>query len=259
MEVLNQFIYGVESLVEDISSFLSGYGLPLQPWIIYVSFVSFFVFFVFFLIRGRTRHSRKGDTLFILGLSNSGKSALFGRFCSGEFPNTVTSIKSHESTVVIPGLVKKKKSAIHIVDYPGHERLREGLHKLLPSALGVIFMVDANADTETLKKSSDMLYMLLTNKHIYNNEIPVHIACNKSEMLTSKPLASIQSILEDELNEVRSSRVAAPGQDEQENQIFLGTEKRKFTFSELPFPVNFGTCSVKSNDLKKILEFIDSL
>jgi len=151
------------------------------------------------------------------------------------------------------------KNPIRVIDYPGHDRLREGLTKLLPSVAGIIFMVDANADDVTLKKSADLLYALFTDKFLYNNEVPFHIACNKSEMMTSKSVEHIKTVIEEELNAVRSSRTAAPGQEEQENQIYLGIEKEQLSLSQLPFPVTFGSCSVKNGDTKEILKFISGL
>jgi len=192
-----------------------------------------------------------------VGLCSTGKSALFGLLSSGNFPSTVTSMKANDSTIRIAGT--SLKNPMRVVDYPGHDRLREGLLKLLPSVAGVIFMVDANADDETLKKSADLLYALFTDKFLYNNEIPFHIACNKSEMITSKSVEHIQTIIEEELNAVRSSRTAAPGQEEQENQVYLGIEKEKLSLSQLPFPVTFSTCSVKNGNTKEILKFISGL
>jgi len=249
---------GIGDLASDVSNWITNAGFPIDPWAIYLMLISTFVFVaVLFLRKVFFRKKMKGDILLIAGLCNSGKSALFGRLSSGEFLSTVTSMKANDNTIRIAGTTLQKP--IRVIDYPGHDRLREGLTKLLLKVAGVIFMVDANAEDETLRKSADLLYVLFTNKHLYNNQVPFHVACNKSEMLTCKPIEDIQNIIENELNEVRSSRTAAPGQEDQENEIYLGIEKEKFTLSQLPFPVTFESCSVKNNDIKKILQFVDGL
>jgi len=252
------FFSGIEDLVGDVSGWISKAGIPMHPWAIYLLLLSTILLVVVLFVRKQfIRKKKKGEALIIVGLCNSGKSALFGRLSSGEFPSTVTSMKANDTTIPISGTTLK--NPIRVIDYPGHDRLREGLTKLLPKAAGIIFMVDANGDEDTLRKSADLLYVLFTDKHLYNNQVPFHIACNKSELLTSKPVETIQNIIERELNEVRSSRTAAPGQEDQENDIYLGIEKETFTLSQLPFPVTFAPCSVKNNDLKELKLFINGL
>uniref|UniRef100_A0A6B2LNJ9 Signal recognition particle receptor subunit beta n=1 Tax=Arcella intermedia TaxID=1963864 RepID=A0A6B2LNJ9_9EUKA len=149
------------------------------------------------------------------------------------------------------------KKPVRVIDYPGHHRLRTGLTPLIRNAACIVFMVDANSDAETLTKCSDLLYELLTNAFVYNNAIPLLVACNKSEMTTSKGVDHIKSLLESELNEVRSSRTATPGMD-QENEIFLGVENEKLVFSQIPVPIQFIGCSVKNNEIKELLSFIEN-
>jgi len=68
----------------------------------------------------------------------------------------------------------------------------------------------------------------------------------------------VKDILERELNEVRDSRTATPGQEEQ-TDIFLGTEKQKLTFSQLPYSIAFGSCSAKNNDIQNLKHFMNNV
>ncbi|KAK2424227.1 signal recognition particle receptor subunit beta [Trifolium repens] len=59
-------------------------------------------------------------------------------------------------------ILKGKIKPVHIVDVPGHSRLRPKLDEYLPQAAGIVFVVDALDFLPNCGASSEYLYDLLT-------------------------------------------------------------------------------------------------
>ncbi|WJX12651.1 hypothetical protein P8452_03122 [Trifolium repens] len=59
-------------------------------------------------------------------------------------------------------ILKGKIKPVHIVDVPGHSRLRPKLDEYLPQAVGIVFVVDALDFLPNCGASSEYLYDLLT-------------------------------------------------------------------------------------------------
>nr|KJB21013.1 hypothetical protein B456_003G186100 [Gossypium raimondii] len=87
----------------------------------------------------------KSNTVILTGLSGSGKTVLFYQLRDGSVhQGTITSMEPNESTIVLNSDSNKRKSKpVHIVDVPGHSRLRPKLDEFLPRAAGIVFVVDS--------------------------------------------------------------------------------------------------------------------
>ncbi|CAI9099702.1 OLC1v1036562C1 [Oldenlandia corymbosa var. corymbosa] len=80
------------------------------------------------------------------GLSGSGKTVLFYQLRDGSsHQGTVTSVEPNEGIFVLhsEAIKKLKIKPIHVVDVPGHSRLRTKLDDYVPKAAGIVFDVDA--------------------------------------------------------------------------------------------------------------------
>jgi len=117
-------------------------------------------------------------------------------------------------------------------------------------------VVNSNADDAVLRKSAGYLYDVLTNPVVSKNQLPVFIACNKSELVTARAKEYIQKAIELELNELRRSRTATPGQAEQDGEVYLGIEGEQFKFEHLGFPVSLGEVSAKVGSLDAVKSFV---
>jgi len=102
---------------------------------------------------------------------------------------------------------------VHVVDFPGHQRLRSQLTTFLPITRGIIFVIDAvefkadltnNAQYEPLlvnrlTRWNRYLFDLFVDKTVNKQKIPFLIVCNKSEIITAKPKEIVQKDLEKEM------------------------------------------------------------
>jgi signal recognition particle receptor subunit beta len=252
MEVIDR---NIESLIP--AEYFFGYSPSL---------IIFFTIVVLFLLKlvlsWTTKNKRTARDILILGCCDSGKTSLFLKLCTPEAKgSTVSSQKPNETSVSID--LEKIPTLVKVIDYPGHNRLRDGVQKYMKDVAGIIFLVDANVDRSEFTKSADYLYYLFTDKTVNKYQIPIHVACNKSEMLTHRKAEEIKEILESELSLIRDSQSSQPGrQDVDEQPIYLGIEGQKFKMDQLEFEVQFSNISIKDDVMnrKSVTQFIkDSL
>jgi len=117
-------------------------------------------------------------------------------------------------------------------------------------------LVDSNADAAKIRQSALYLYTLFTNRTINKNNTPILIACNKSDLVTANSVESITKEIEKELNELRKSKTATPGAAEKDDEVFLGIEGEAISLKQLPLLISSTKCSVKSNQLQSVIDFI---
>ncbi|KAL0408598.1 UNVERIFIED_CONTAM: hypothetical protein Sradi_1794200 [Sesamum radiatum] len=137
--------------------------------------------FLFLIIRLFKRKS--SDTIVLTGLSGSGKTVLYYQLRDGSSHlGTVTSMEPNEGTFVLQSETTKQKGKIkpvHIVDVPGHSRLRPKLDEFLPQAAGIVFVVDAVEFLPNVRAASEYLYDILTKASVVKKKIPLLLLCNK--------------------------------------------------------------------------------
>ncbi|KAI7817796.1 signal recognition particle receptor beta subunit-domain-containing protein [Gamsiella multidivaricata] len=201
---------------------------------------------------GRKRNSK--NTILLTGLPFAGKTAIHYMINFDKNVETVTSIKENEADVVLT----EGKSPIHIVDIPGHERLRFKFSEFMPIARAVVFVVDSSTVARQTRILAEYLYDILADKFAQSERMPVLIACNKSDLLTSFKKERIQSLLEVEINKLRQTRTAAldtQGSEGNEN-VFLGFEGKNFSFQDLENEVEFIECSAENKDIESIKDWM---
>jgi len=248
--------FGSLPVVSHVHRLLASNGLELSPTIVFVTLV-FAVLIPVLLIFFRSGGNRRkgGDAILLLGLSGAGKTAIFGRLKNGTLPKTLVSMETNNEKFPFAD-DKNSPRAYHVIDFPGHHRLREGLSKVIPQAKAIIFMIDSNADVASVRQSAEYLYTLLTNPNINKHSTPFLIVCNKTDLVTANSVDKITKELEAELNELRKSKTATPGHADKEDEVFLGIEGEKISLKHLPLSITCTACSVKSNQLQNVVDFI---
>ncbi|KHJ95610.1 signal recognition particle receptor beta subunit [Oesophagostomum dentatum] len=109
-------------------------------------------FFMFRVLRD------KADTFLIVGLSDSGKTHIFGKIANRNLePVTYTSFQENILDVDIKGKHMK------VVDFPGAERLRKQLiekwlKKERSSLRGIAFVVDSSSFSKRARDVAEFLY-----------------------------------------------------------------------------------------------------
>ncbi|KAF9291914.1 hypothetical protein BGZ88_006666 [Linnemannia elongata] len=204
---------------------------------------------------GAKRNSK--NTVLITGLPFAGKTVIHYLINYDKAVETVTSIKENEADVVLT----EGKPAIHMVDIPGHERLRFKFSEFMPIARAIVFVVDSATVPRQTRLLAEYLYDILSNKFTQEERIPVLIACNKTELLTAFRKERIQTALEGEINKLRQTRTAAlDTQDSEGNEnVFLGFEGKDFSFQDLENEVEFLECSAENNNIEGIKDWIASV
>ncbi|KAJ3055958.1 hypothetical protein HK097_008567 [Rhizophlyctis rosea] len=173
----------------------------------------------------------KRDTFLITGLSDSGKTVLYYRL-------------QHEEEVAKPRLV-------HIVDLPGHEKLRFRFSEFTPITKGIVFILDSTTLNRNIRSVAEYLYDILVNKHVQKREVPILVLCNKNDLLLALGKEKVQELVEGEIDRLRATRAAGvEAQDEDRNggDDFLGYENEAFKFEHVPNAVTFVSCSLIGDD-----------
>lgn len=204
---------------------------------------------VIFLKKGK-----KENTVFLVGLSGSGKTTLFYYLIAKQNTPTITSQIPNEYDIV------KSNKRMHLVDLPGHPRIRTEVMNRLKEATGIIFTIDSETVLKNMSDIANFLYDILSDTTIIQNKVPFLILATKSDIKGSRDIDLIQQELEKELDFIRSNRFTANYVEHGESeQLFLGEEGKEFTFAQLTNNVSFQTCSVIHKDIISVTTFLNSL
>lgn len=216
------------------------------------------LFTTIFLLLIRLFKRPKPNTIVLSGLSGSGKTVLFYQLRDGSsHQGTVTSMDPNESTFVLHSETTKKGKIkpVHIVDVPGHSRLRPKLDEFLPQAAGIVFVVEASEFLRNCSAASEYLYDILTKASVVKKNIPVLILCNKTDKVTAHTKDFIRKQLEKELDKLRTSRTALSAADIA-NDFTLGVPGEAFAFSQCRNKVTIGEGSGLTGDISQVEVFI---
>uniref|UniRef100_A0A2P2JYI1 Signal recognition particle receptor subunit beta n=1 Tax=Rhizophora mucronata TaxID=61149 RepID=A0A2P2JYI1_RHIMU len=177
------------------------YAQQIPPTQLYAA-VAVLIFTTIFLLAVRLFKRTKSNTIVLTGLSGSGKTVLFYQLRDGSsHQGTVTSMEPNEGTFILNSEISKKGKIkpVHLVDVPGHSRLRPKLDEFLPQAAGIVFVVDALEFIPNLRAISEYLYDILTKGSVVKKKVPVVICCNKTDKVTAHTKEFIRKQLEKEM------------------------------------------------------------
>ncbi|PRQ19625.1 putative signal recognition particle receptor, beta subunit, small GTPase superfamily, ARF type [Rosa chinensis] len=210
------------------------------------------------LLLGRLLKRQKANTILLSGLSGSGKTILFYQLRDGSaHQGTVTSMEPNEGTFVLNSEKSKngKLKPVHLVDVPGHSRLRPKLDEFLPQAAGIVFVVDALEFLPNLRAVSEYLYDLLTKASVVKKKIPILILCNKTDKVTAHSKEFIRKQLEKEIDKLRASRSAISTADIA-NDFTLGVLGEPFSFTQCQNKVTVAEAAGIIGEVAEVERFI---
>jgi signal recognition particle receptor subunit beta len=202
---------------------------------------------------------KKPKTVLLVGLNGAGKTALFFQLKDGTtHQGAVTSMEPNDDTFLLHSETTKKGKIkpVHIVDVPGHPKLRPHLEELLPKSCGLIFVVDALDFMPHVRAAAEYLYDILTNKEVVRRKIPLLLTCNKMDKVTAHSSNFIKGQLEKELNKLRKSRSAISSADVS-SEIYLGVEGEEiFNFTQCSNKITIAEISALTGNVDQVEQFI---
>ncbi|KAM5584664.1 hypothetical protein ABKV19_004166 [Rosa sericea] len=212
----------------------------------------------FLILSGRLFKRQKANTILMTGLSGSGKTVLFYQLRDGSsHQGTVTSMEPNEGTFVLHSEKSKngKLKPVHLVDVPGHSRLRPKLDEFLPQAAGIVFVVDSVEFLPNCRAASEYLYDILTKANVVKKKIPILIVSNKTDKVTAHSKEFIRRQLEKELDKLRASRSAISTADIA-NDFTLGVLGEPFSFPQCQNKVKVDEAAGITGNITQVQQFI---
>ncbi|PIA47048.1 hypothetical protein AQUCO_01400034v1 [Aquilegia coerulea] len=170
---------------------------------------------------------------------------------------SVTSMDPNEGVFVLHSESSKmgKVKPVHVIDVPGHSRLRTKLDGCLPQAAGLVFVVDALDFLPNCRGAAEYLYDILTKARVVNKKIPVLLLCNKTDKVTAHTKEFIRKQLEKEIDKLRTSRTALSEADIA-NEFTLGVAGEPFSFSQCHNEVSIAESSGLTGEISQLEQFI---
>ncbi|EXB80853.1 hypothetical protein L484_020111 [Morus notabilis] len=190
---------------EQLSRLALQFAHQIPPNQLYAA-LAIFLFTILFPFFIRLFKRTKSQTIVLRGLSGSGKAVLFYQLRDGSsHQGTVTSTEPNEGTFMLHSEKTKngKTNPVHLVDVPGHSRLRPKLDEFLPQAAGIDFVVDALEFLPNCRATSEFLYDILTQASVVKKKIPVLILCNKADKVGAHTQEFIRKQMEKEMGAFR--------------------------------------------------------
>ena len=144
------------AMVEEVTGFPVQYVVALAACIVLAMLVGL-------AVRGKGSGFVQKDTVALLGLPGSGKTALFFRLVTGSDVGTQTSMQPNEAPVTIGA----SGSAKTLVDYPGHYKLRHAAQAVIHRSCGIVFCIDAIDWEANLSGTAEYLVSMLTDPQVW--------------------------------------------------------------------------------------------
>lgn len=203
---------------------------------------------IIFIIFGRRKREVK---IYLVGCAGSGKTKLFYYLSTKQILPTLTSQSRNQYQIEL----NDKKG--NLIDLPGHPRIRTEVMNSIKDATAIIFVIDSQTALEKMSDIGNFVYDILIEEQIYKRKVPILIVGSKSDLSNARSIDMISSELENELDYIRKNRQRSTYvENNEDSTLFLGQEDTDFSFSQLSNSVTFCACSVNTEKVEDVLDFI---
>jgi signal recognition particle receptor subunit beta len=234
-EAGTQAAAGQTSVVTQLGSFSAGQCVWLSATLL-AGYLIFRLVFGGTLGIGATLNRRRRTRTALIGLPDSGKTALFGQLVRRiQLRETRTSMRES----VGPLLVAKEQGisettpGITIVDCPGHPRLRDHMLRAVGEAVNVVVVIDAvtvqDSQHDGVAALAELLLNVLQSTEFYGVQ-RLLFACTKRDEVTSYAAKAVRKLLEAAMVASIESRQNAMGRVESvrdSNNTVIASTNRK--------------------------------
>lgn len=243
-----------------------------QIFIVLLTLILGFCLLIFFALFFRKSGKK---TVYLLGVSDSGKSRIFANLASKgrHSPQTVTSQVAN----ILENFTTKSGKILRLVDIPGADKVRSStLNNFLPkfNAAGMIYVIDSSQIVKDCREIAECLYGFLADYPSFfgRKKFPILLACNKQDSPGAKSCKVVKSLLEKEFGLLTKTRAAAL--DETSSSSSSGTGRKilafstssensdGFQFENLTQNIQFLECTAigdGENSLENVQEWLDEI
>ncbi|CAJ0578895.1 unnamed protein product, partial [Mesorhabditis spiculigera] len=202
----------------------------------------------------KSRANKSASTLFC-GLSNAGKTALFGKMV-----NPMVTFSTYVSMFPNTAEIDTKRGKRKLVDYPGLERFRNGmLFDYFDSGKSpvakIAFVLDSEVIFRTVKENAEMLYDIMLRCNSSNKLL---ICCHKSDVSQAEPKKKVADKLAEEFVLINKSRHSALSSTEGAGagKKTLFAKDGTFSWESFPFKIDWLETSIYDDSFRGVRDWI---
>lgn len=162
--------------------------------------------FLFVFMRTISPKKRR-DAVLLVGPCDAGKTTLFFQLQGASAAGTVASMQENEDTFVLRSEQGKHGRPVHVVDVPGHPRVRGIFERYVDQARGIVFLLDSVTFVPNKTETAEQLYEVLSHPVVISRRLPVLLGCNKADLgVKAHTPEFIRKMLEKELDQICGTR-----------------------------------------------------
>ena len=162
------------------------------------------------------------DQIVIVGPSDSGKTYLYYTLVGGSKKDTLCSQeinRNMQATVKVPnrllgptpsgeeGTSMFTEVELKLVDIPGHYNFRRDVMDSARGAKAIVLMLDSRK-RETFGEAAEILYDLLNDVDIIDDEVSILVVCNKQDLPFARKALQVERDFQQEIEQIRKVKKA---------------------------------------------------
>jgi signal recognition particle receptor subunit beta len=146
----------------------------------------------------------------------------------------------------------------HLVDFPGHPRLRSALPDYIKGARKMVFVVNAAGNAAHITAAAELMFDVLTDASLASSQVPLLLLAAQVDKPSARTADALRSDMEVALTALKGSRSSMLATGESDLKGVLGRKGAPFKFaSDAPIPVQVAAVSAHASaGLPALIDFI---